>query len=262
MCPRPRFPVFLRLSVLAVLAAVCALSARGAQAQEVVDAGTFSLFVDGVRVGREDFSIRGSRGGQRGDLVAQATRLEGDERRTVVLSVDSLGVPQRLQLEESDATARVLSVVGERDRGIWSSRVVRARGESAREARLPADTFVAEPGVIHHLWFLVRHGEGREITMFAASTSARRRVVVEEQAPDRVALGLREILARRWLLRDAVSGEVVWEVWTDSGRRLLRALDGSGSTEALRDDPPSETPGPGGSYVTTESFLITNRNRP
>lgn len=232
-------------AAIAILGLAAATGATEVAAQAVLDEGTFSIFVAGERVGREDFSIRGARGSQRGELVAQATSLEGEERRTVVLTVDALGAPLRFQLEARDATSRVLSVVGERDRGIWSSRVVRSGGESAREARLPEDSFVAEPGVIHHLWFLVRHGEGRDVTTFAPSTSVLRRVEVEEQAPDRVTLGLREIVARRWLIRDAESGAVVWEVWTDSGRRLLRALDGAGQTEALRDDPPAETPGPG-----------------
>lgn len=206
----------------------------------VVDEGTFSILVDGTRVGREDFSIRRARGTS-GDLVAQANRLEGEVRRTVALTTDSAGAPQRFQMETRDAVSLLLSVDGERQRGIWSGRSMRAAGETARELRLATDTFVAEPDLIHHLWFLVRFAEGRPITLFAPSELSRSRVVVEEQAPDRVSLGLRELVARRWVVRNAESGATIWELWTDPMGRLLRALNTELALEALRDDPPVET---------------------
>jgi hypothetical protein len=218
-------------------------STLGAQAT-VVDEGTFSILLDGTRVGREDFSIRRARGTS-GDLVAQANRLAGEVRRTLALTTDSAGAPLRFQMETRDADSRLLSVEGERQRGIWSGRTIRADGESARELRLGPDTFIAEPGLVHHLWFLVRFGEGRPVTMFAPSELTRSRVVIEEQAPDRVSLGLRELVARRWVVRDVDTGATVWEIWTDPTGRLLRALNTPLSLEAVRDDPPAETRLPG-----------------
>jgi hypothetical protein len=206
----------------------------------VVDEGTFSILVSGTRVGREDFSIRRVRGTS-GDLVAQSNRLEGEVRRTLALTTDSSGAPQRFQMETRDAATLLLSVTGERQRGIWSGRAIRADGETARELRLAPDTFVSEPGLIHHLWFLVRFAEGRPVTLFAPSELTRSRVVIEEQAPDRVSLGLRELVARRWVVRDAESGATTWEIWTDSVGRLLRALNTAAALEAVRDDPPAET---------------------
>lgn len=229
----PRFAI--TLGILSLLVG----GGLGAQAT-VVDEGTFSILVAGIRVGREDFSIRRARGAS-GDLVAQANRLEGEVRRTLALTTDSTGAPQRFQMETRDATRRLLSVEGERQRGIWSGRTIRAVGESAREFRLGPDTFVAEPGLIHHLWFLVQFAEGRPVTLFAPSELTRSRVVIEEQAPDRVALGLRELVARRWLVRDAESGATVWELWTDPAGRLLRAVHSTLAVEAIRDDPPAET---------------------
>ena len=227
------------LAITAGILMPCSGSALGAQAT-VVDEGTFSILVEGTRVGREDFSIRRARGAS-GDLVAQANRLEGEVRRTVALTTDSLGAPQRFQMETRDAATLLLSVNGDRQRGIWSGRAMHADGESARELRLDSDTFIAEPGLIHQLWFLVRFAEGRSVTLFAPSELTRSRVVVDEQAPDRVSLGLRELVARRWVVRDAESGATIWELWTDSLGRLLRALNTELALEALRDDPPAET---------------------
>ncbi len=227
----------------AALAVAALLVAGSAQGQVVVvDEGTFSLFVAGTRIGREDFSIRAARGAGGSAWVAQANVLVGEQRRTLVLNADSLGGPLRMQLETREANVVVASFAGDRERGIWSGRRVQEGRESAREFRLTPDTFAAESGVVHQLWFVVRFGEGRPVTLLSPSGPSEQQVVLEEQAPTRVALGLREIVARHWLLRPALGGTPVWEVWTDASGRLLRAWQPATELEALRDDPPPETP--------------------
>lgn len=207
----------------------------------VIDEGTFSLFRDNERVGREDFGIRRSRGGLGGTYIAQANLVLGAERQAVVLNTDSIGAPIRFQLEVRTDSGIVRGIVGERARGIWSGRISHPSGESAREFRLPADSYLVEPGLVHALWFLLQFGEGRPVTLLMPSGPTMLEVVVEEQAPDRVSLGLRELVARRWLVRTPDAGTLVWEVWTDAAGRLLRAVHHPSGLEALRDDPPAET---------------------
>ncbi len=225
------------------LLALTATAAAPAAAQSLVlDEGTFSLFVNGERIGREDFSLRAARGAA-GGYVTQGNLLVGDLRRSVVLTVDSLGFPQRYQLDTRQAGKVVASVVGEQQRGIWSGRTLQAGRESARESRLPNDLLIAETGVVHHLWLVLRLGEGRPVSLLAPSDPSQVRVIVEEQAPDRVTLGLRELVARRWVVRKQEDGSVLWELWTDAAGRLLRAVNRATALEALRDDPPAETRG-------------------
>jgi hypothetical protein len=208
----------------------------------VLDEGTFSLFMHGERIGREDFSLRAARGAG-GGYIGQGNLLNGEQRRTVVLTVDSVGAPLRFQLDTREQGKVVASVAGQQERQLWSARIVRAGVESARESRLQRDTFIAEMGVIHQLWFVLRFGEGRPLTLLSPSGPTQVRVTMEEQAPDRVALGLREFVARRWVLRRLEDGVVLWELWTDSAGRLLKASNRVSALEALRDDPPIETPG-------------------
>jgi hypothetical protein len=208
----------------------------------VLDEGTFSLSMNGERIGREDFSLRAARG-TGGGYIGQGNLLHGEQRRTVVLTVDSTGAPLRFQLDTRELGKVTASVAGQQERQIWSARIVRGGVESARESRLPPDTFIAELGVIHQLWFVLRFGEGRPLTLLSPSGPTQVRVMVEEQAPDRVALGLREFVARRWVLRRLEDGVVLWELWTDSAGRLLKAANRVSALEALRDDPPAETPG-------------------
>jgi len=233
---------FLRLLALLALLLVGAPPVPLAGQALVLDEGTFSLFMNGERIGREDFSLRAARGSG-GGYIGQGNLLNGEQRRTVVLTVDSAGAPLRFQLDTREQGKAVASVVGQLERQIWSARIVRAGVESAREFRLPPDTFIAEQGVIHQLWFVLRLGEGRSITLLSPSGPTQVRVMLEEQAPDRVQLGLREFVARRWVLRRLEDGVVLWELWTDPAGRLLKAANRTSAFEALRDDPPVETPG-------------------
>lgn len=232
----------LRLLALAALGLLGAAPLSLAAQALVLDEGTFSLFVNGERIGREDFSLRAARGAGSG-YIGQGNLLNGEQRRTVVLTVDSAGAPLRFQLDTRELGKVTASVAGQQERQIWSSRIVRGGVESARESRLPPDTFIAEMGVIHQLWFVLRFGEGRPVTLLSPSGPTQLRVVLEEQAPDRVALGLREFVARRWVLRRLEDGIVLWELWTDPAGRLLKAANRVSALEALRDDPPAETSG-------------------
>lgn len=226
------------------LALVAVLGAAPLAAQVVVlDEGTFTHTIAGTRVGREDFSVRSVRGGGSVAYVAQANVLAGEQRRTISLNTDSAGAPTRFQLEVRDATVIVSTVVGERDRSTWLSRIVSGPRESGREVRLEARTFVAEPGVAHHLWFVLRFAQGEPAVLLTPSANAPERVVLVELEPDSVQLGSRRLPARRWELRSAADGSVRWEFWADAAGRVLRARYPTSGLEALRDDPPGETPG-------------------
>lgn len=207
----------------------------------VLDEGTFSRSVNGTRVGREDFSIRAARSVPGAVFVAQANVLEGEKRRTMVLNADSLGVPVRFQLESRDANAVVGSVVGERQRSLWSGRILTERRESAREFPLPADAFVAEAGVVHTLWFALRFGQGRDVVLFAPSGPSQDTIRISRSRSESVTVAGRVLEAERWTLHDAGDGSVLWELWLDAAGRILRARHPATGLEALRDDPPSET---------------------
>lgn len=229
-----------RLRLLLLLAFVS--TALPAQVT-VLDEGTFSRSVNGTRVGREDFSIRAARSVPGAVFVAQANVLEGENRRTVVLNADSLGAPVRFQLESREANTVVGSVVGERQRSLWSGRILTQRRESARELPLPADVFIAEAGVVHALWFVVRFGQGRDVVLFAPSGPAQDTVRITKGSADSVTVAGRVLEAERWTLANAGDGRLLWELWLDRAGRILRARHPDSGLEALRDDPPAETTG-------------------
>ena len=222
---------------LLLLAASPALSAQ----VTILDEGTFSRLVNGTRVGREDFSIRAARSAPGAVFVAQANVLEGENRRTLVLNADSLGGPVRFQLEAREANTVVGRVVGERQRSVWSGRILTEQRESARELRLFPDVFVVEPGVAHTLWFVLRFGQGRDVILFAPSGPTQDTVRLTEGDADSVTIAGRVLAAARWTLHDAADDALLWEIWLDEAGRILRARHPALGLEALRDDPPPET---------------------
>lgn len=229
-------------TALALFACLVAASAVSAQVT-ILDEGTFSHSVGGERVGREDFGIRVTRNSSSGNTyVAQANVLIGENRRTIVLNADSSGAPLRFQLEAREATRIVSSVVGERDRATWLARVISGARESGREFRLAEGTLVAEPGVAHHLWFLLRFGQGRTVVLMTPSASSQDSVVLRPAAAEAVVIGNRTLQASHWEVRAAADGSLRWEFWADAAGRILRARHPATGLEVLRDDPPAETP--------------------
>jgi hypothetical protein len=149
----------------------------------------------------------------------------------------------RLQLEVREANQVVENVAGDRQRMVWSGRILSAARESARETRLTPETFLAEPGVVHHLWFVLRFGQGRPVELFSPSGLSLQTVRLSSAGPDSVEIAGRRLAATRWTLQRVADNGVAWELWADRAGRILRARHPASGLEAIRDDPPAETTG-------------------
>lgn len=209
----------------------------------VVDEGTFTVQVRGIRVGREDFSIR--RAPPTADIayVAQANVLLGENRVSIATSTDSLGTPRRFQHETFAAGQLAASVTGEWRAGLWSGRAVHPLGETAREFRLAPNTIAAEPDVLHHVWFVLRFAPvGRRTTVLLPRSLQSRVVRVEAAGSEAFAIGLAEIQARRFTIRSEGDGVVLYEAWIDPVGRLLKVRVPAESLEAVRDEAPPAPP--------------------
>jgi hypothetical protein len=205
----------------------------------VMDEGTFSLLQRGTRIGREDFSIRRTTGG---GYVAQGNFLRADSRATMVLNTDSLGSPERFQLQTSRTGRVEEEVSGERRGTLWSALALRQSGERGVEFRLPPGSFVAEGTTVHHLWFLLRFA-GSGVTSRLQTRAFRvDSVLVEAAGNDRVTIGLDELEARKFVIRSVDGRGAVREIWTDADGRLLRVRIAAEEFEAIRDELPPETP--------------------
>ena len=120
--------------------AVSVVAAPASGQVAAIDEGSFTLYRDGERIGREDFSIRSAPGASGRVLVAQATIASGLRRIAPGLNADTTGFPARYQCEIRDSGRVVETYSGQAARERFASRLLRADGESAREFRLPAGT--------------------------------------------------------------------------------------------------------------------------
>jgi hypothetical protein len=236
--------------VVAAIILVMPAAPLGAQVT-VVDEGTFSLLTRGTRTGREDFSIRRTTGG---GIVAQGNLLRGDSRATIALATDSSGAPERFRMETLRSGRREEEISGERRGNIWSGLALRLAGERGSEFRIPTGALVADEDAVHHLWFLLHFAPGRSAARLKPRGLSVDTVVVEAAGNDRVTIGLEELDARKFIVRSADGRGAIREVWTDAEGRLLRLRIPSEEFEAVRDEPPPETPGAAPAYDGTDLF--------
>lgn len=210
-----------------------AVSPVGAQVR-VLDEGSFTLYRNGDRVGREDFSIREAPGAEGRVLVAQATVAIGARRITPGVNADTSGFPTRYQREVRDSGALVEAYSGVAVDGRFSSRLVSPAGESAREFRLPPGTVAADDDIVHQLWFIARRGVGATVPVLVPRRNTVDRVRVERVGPERLSIDLRQFETTHLTIRTLATG-TRRDVWVDGGGRIIKASIPALGLVALRD---------------------------
>jgi len=202
----------------------------------VLEEGTFSLLQRGVRIGREDFSIRRVQSSSGMTMIAQANVVTGEVRRTVALSVDSVGYPMRYSHETFQSGRSAETATGESRGTLWSGRTASLLGESAREFRLPPGTLAGDDDIAHQVWFLLRFRTEGPIERLAPRAFTLQAVTLTPTGSELLRIGSADVAAQRWAIR--AGDQVVQEVWTDSRGRLLRVRLPALELDAVRDDLP------------------------
>lgn len=218
----------------ALLVGLALIAAPSARAQVIsLDEGSFTLYRDGERIGREDFSIRSAPGADGRVLVAQATQAIGIRRTAPGLNGDTSGFPVRYQREVRDNGQMIESYSGQASRDRYSSRLVHADGESAREFRLPSGTVAADDDIVHQLWFIARRGAGAVVPVLVPRRNVVEFVRVELVGSERLNIDLRQFETTRLVLR--TPGGAIREVWLGPDGRILKAAIPALHLVALRD---------------------------
>ena len=214
---------------------------RASQAARLDD-GSFTLWANGERIGREQFSMQRSVTADGALVDVRAESSLRDRRGALRLTVDSAGTPVRYVLEERRGTELALRLGGQRERGRFTTLARSLTGESAREYLLrPGAVIVEEEGVIPHV-LLVRErrlAAGEGITLPSLSPTANAQGVVRivlEAVSDTVSLAGTRRVAQRWRVVTG-TGELR-QLWTDPEGRLLRLTIPSRAFDARRDDVP------------------------
>lgn len=211
----------------------------GAPQPDFMDVGSFTILREGVRVGREQFSLRhvGSAEGVAFELRAESAI--GDRRLATRLETDSAGTPLRYSAEVREVATVVLRLGGQRTRGRFATLARTDRGEAAREYLLPAGAIVLETEAFHQAAQLLVGRAGRidfRVRALAPMENRERdvRMTLDAEADTVTVAGVR-LAASRWVVDDAGDRRVLW---SDADGRVLRVTVPARGLDAIRDDVP------------------------
>lgn len=238
-----------KLTGFALLLTLPSLSFAGADGggaftsqPERLDVGSFTLFVNDQRAGREQFSMFRTAAT---DGVAFELRSEsaiGDRRAAIRLETDSAGTPIRYSVEERTGAAVSLRLGGQRVRGRFATLSRSATGESAREYILAPGAMVLEnEGLLQYALFIRRPLATIDSTVSVnvLTPIANRQSTAHltlESLTDTVSIAGSRRVAHRWRLR--TDTDEIRIIWADADRRLLRITIPSRGLVAIRDDIP------------------------
>lgn len=207
-----------------------------------LDVGSFTLSVNGQRVGREQFSVQFVTTNDGGTIEVRSESAMGDTRTALRLEADSAGTPVRYSVEARSGAEQTLRLGGQRLRGRFATLARSSTGEAAREYLLrPGAVVVEDDGVVQYALLLRRRtmAEGSGITLPSltpvANSQGAVRVVLEAAVDTVIVAGARRV-ARRYRIVTA-NGEVRL-VWAEGDGLLLRLSIPARGLEALRDDVP------------------------
>jgi hypothetical protein len=221
------------------LLAVALTAAPGARAQQVtLDEGSFTLYANNQRVGREQFSIRQTQAGGTTEIVASATIVRNDKRFEPLLKTDGAGRPLAYELA-SVAGGRRTTLVQAMSRGTrFSGRVADDGGRTTeRDLPLDASSVVLDDDVVHHFYFVARAAaSGGTVPVVVPRRLARESVVVTRRGDANVEIGNGTLPSRHLIV--AAAGGATTDLWVDAAGRVLRVHVASRGFTAVRDEAP------------------------
>jgi len=201
-----------------------------------LDEGSFTITINGERVGREDFRIRSTPGSSGPEVVATASVSYANRRILPQMRSDSAGAPSRYVVQVKDGMGTDESVTGIVGRGRVSASVKNARGESANEFVVSQGAVVIDDDVFHQYYFLTRRKALGPVSVIVPRRNTQVTMRVSDSGADKVTIGGTALDAHHYTIADP--GGADREVWADASGRLLKVTIPSRGAVALRDDPP------------------------
>ena len=187
----------------------------------VVDEGSFTVSRNGVRIGREEFSIRTTPNAAAGaTYVAQATAVYDELRLFPALTARPSGVPVTYQVEVrhgADVEQKWSGAVGE---GRVSARIVTARREAVREFLAADGALLLDDNVFHQYFFLARRRGGLPLPVIVPRRNVQEYLRCAERGQETIDIAGHAIVGAVF----AVTGPdgVERQVWVDTEGRVLK----------------------------------------
>ena len=207
------------------LGVALALGALPAQAQGVLDRGTFRLTLAGQEVGSESFTIRQDGTGAAAVTVAQGSVAldtgKVAQELTSWLRMSATGArpaEYRLNVQGSSQEQITGSVAG----GRFSARIVSPAGEMMREYLASDGAVVVDDGLVHQYYFVAQRAgsAGTRVALLIPRESRQVIATVSAGGSEPIDIGGKRVDAR--LLRVSGAGLPERQLWVDAQGRVLR----------------------------------------
>ena len=228
-----------RASLLLTLAVPFGTRPLAAQVT-VVDEGSFTVSRNGVRIGREEFSIRTTPNASAGaTFVAQATAVYDDRRLFPALTARPSGTPVTYQVEVRHGTDVEQKWSGAVGAGRVSARIVTARRDAVREFLAADGALLLDDDVFHQYFFLARRRGALPLPVIVPRRNVQEYLRFAERGQETIDITGRAIASAVF----AVTGpdSVERQVWVDTEGRVLKVAVPSQGLVAVRDEPPPTT---------------------
>ena len=221
------------LAVLTSLATAPALEAQ----VSVVDEGSFTVSRRGVRVGREEFSIRSSpTPGGATILVAQASAVYEDLRLFPALTARADGVAITYQLEVRRGVEVEERWTGAVGAGRVSARIAHSGIDAVREFLVADDALLLDDDVFHQYFMVARRRGAKTVAVIVARRNLHLVLLLSERGAQTIDIAGQPIATTSFA---ATSPDgVERQVWVDALGRVVRVAIPSLGLVAQRDDPP------------------------
>jgi hypothetical protein len=225
---------------LATAASPSLLPALFPAQQGELDRGSFTLFLNDVRIGEERFLIRQERGGGDGQLYRSAAeqdlKIDGRTMR-VSMALEATGArarPRRYEAEVNGgaATSIVATVVSERLR----LEIRSPQGQEVREFLVRGRAAILDRHVAHHYFFaavMLAGDAAVETCVISPRDQTQEAYRIESRGPDEISVAGRDVVATHLVLTSD-SGSTR-HVWLD-GMKVLRVEIPDAGFIAVRSD--------------------------
>ncbi len=227
--------------MLAALALLAPVYAPGvAPAQDVIDGGTFTLFLNEARIGEEQFIIRQERASTAGPLyragAEQNLKLDGQTMRiSVALEVTGARTrPRRYEAEINGGAAT--SIVGTLVAHRLRLAVRSPRGEEMREILVRGLAAIVDRRTAHHyffVWKLLGDETFAELWIINPRNQSRERYRAEKLGRETITVGEREFVAQHLVLTSETGA--TRHVWLENDRVMRVEVPDEGFV-AVRSD--------------------------
>jgi hypothetical protein len=205
-----------------------------------IDEGSFTISLNGARIGREAFSIRSTQvtGGGGVTVQARATVTYAERRLAPDARTDSAGTVAEYSMTVTRTGGRTATVEGRvAARGVFVITTQSPSGESRHEFAIARDAVVLDDDVFHQYYFVARRA-GRPVSAVVPARGVQVALTVESRGAESVTIGDMPARATHIVVMER-SGDQR-DLWVDSSGRILKVAVPSTGIVALRD----ELPGP------------------